>query len=112
MDDADVSHPHRSCSTVVKNRALAGQRLQLGGEPKFRELEPDCRMAEICPALEGRRLTLEFRIHRSVPEAQQLVSNGIAPCGPPCSHSQLLLRVSLPLGPFHLWPESIGVTSR
>jgi hypothetical protein len=35
-------------------------------------------MAEICPALEGRRLTFEIEIDRSVPEAQQLVSNAIA----------------------------------
>jgi hypothetical protein len=38
------------------------------GEPQFHQLEPHCRMAEICPALEGRRLTLGFRIDRSLPD--------------------------------------------
>jgi hypothetical protein len=34
------------------------------GEPNFRELEPDLRMAEVAPAPEGRRVTTGFRIDR------------------------------------------------
>src|SRR5262245_22516322 len=87
-----------TCLRITRRNLLERSEAR-GDDPKFRELEPDRRLAAICPALESRRLTLAFRIHRSAPEARQLVSNGTAPCGPPCSQLELSPWVSLQLGP-------------
>jgi len=47
-------------------------------EPKFRQLEPNRRMAEVAPALAVRRLTIEVELARSCVPASVT-----APCGPP-----------------------------